>query len=93
MRAMAEPDLAHMIQYCRHVLPGMLTEACGVEQGLAHRIGEDVLARAEAFAALDVVDQDVFIAPFVEEVFDHEPSDASLDLRAEGHRRSSEQPS
>lgn len=53
-----------------------------MEEGLAHRIGEDVLARAEAFAALDVVDQDVFIAPFVEEVFDHEPLDASLELRA-----------
>jgi len=36
-------------------------------------IGEDVLARAEAFASLTEREQDVVIAPFVEEVFDHQP--------------------
>ena len=60
----------------------MLTNACDVEPDLAQRIGVDVLARAEAFAALPPGVQEVLIAPFVEEVFDHEPRDASLSLRA-----------
>jgi hypothetical protein len=36
----------------------------------------------EAFAARPDCEQDVLIAPFVEEVFDHRPSDAPLDLKA-----------
>jgi hypothetical protein len=79
---MAKPDPKHMIEYCRRMIPGMLIDVCEVEEGLAHRIGEDVLARAEALAALSAKEQGVLIAPFLEEVFDHEPLDAPLDLRA-----------
>jgi hypothetical protein len=79
---MGAPDPNHMIKYCRDVLPDMLTEACGVEADLAHRVGEDVLLRAEAFATLPVRDQGVLVAPLVEEVFDHRPVDMSLALRA-----------
>jgi hypothetical protein len=60
----------------------MLTRACEVDEGLAYRIGADVLQRAEALAALPERDQGVLIAPFREEVFDHRPVDASLDLKA-----------
>jgi len=55
---MATPDPRAMIKYCGEVLPGMLTNACDVEPGLAHRIGADVVARAEAFAALSPREQD-----------------------------------
>ncbi|MET8090533.1 hypothetical protein [Micromonospora sp. NPDC005220] len=79
---MTAPDPTHMVKYCRDVLPSMLIEACDVDEDLAHRIGDDVLQRAEALAALPQREQDVLIAPFVEEVFDHEPLASPLDLRA-----------
>jgi hypothetical protein len=71
-----------MVKFCGEVLPGMLTDACDVDPDLARRIGEDVLVRADAFAALPQADQEVLVAPFVVEVVDHEPADASLGLRA-----------
>ena len=80
---MATPDPSLMIKFCDEMLPGMLTDACDVPADLAERIGEDVLARAaEAFAMLPQHEQEVLVAPFVEEVFDHEPVDASLGLKA-----------
>ena len=79
---MTTPDPNLMIEYCRVVLPGMLTDGCNVQPDLAGLIGEDVLARADAFAALPHVDQEVLVAPFVEEVFDHEPHDVSPGLKA-----------
>ncbi|WP_328848575.1 hypothetical protein [Micromonospora zamorensis] len=79
---MTAPDPTHMVKYCRDVLPSMLTEACDVNEDLAHRVGDDVLQRAEALAVLPQREQDVLIAPFVEEVFDHEPLASPLDLRA-----------
>lgn len=79
---MTAPDPTLMVKYCDQVLPDMLTQACDVDADLARRIGVDVLHRAEALAALPQREQDVLIAPFVEEVFDHEPADASLDLKA-----------
>ncbi|MEV6600162.1 hypothetical protein AB0M36_25440 [Actinoplanes sp. NPDC051346] len=48
--------------------------------GLARRIGADVSLRAEALASSQR-DQEVMSAPFVEEVYDHEPVDISLDLK------------
>jgi hypothetical protein len=80
---MALPDPNHMIKFCREVMPDVLAEACEVEPEFAWRIGEDVLARAEAFAALSEREQDVVIAPFVEEVFDHEPREVSLAAKAQ----------
>jgi hypothetical protein len=79
---MTSPNPNHMIEYCGDVLPHMLTTACGVDRGLAARIGEDILQRAEALAALPPRGHDVLIAPFVEEVFDHKPVDTPLDLKA-----------
>ncbi|MEU3457272.1 hypothetical protein ABZ671_27265 [Micromonospora sp. NPDC006766] len=79
---MAAPDPTQMVVYCRDVLPGMLIEACDVDEDLARRIGDDVLQRAEALAALPKREQDVLIAPFVEEVFDHKPLESPLDLKA-----------
>ncbi|MEH1127348.1 hypothetical protein [Micromonospora sp. CPCC 206061] len=79
---MTSPNPNHMIEYCGDVLPHMLTTACGVDSDLGRRIGQDILQRAEALAALPPRDQDVLIAPFVEEVFDHKPLDTSLDLKA-----------
>ncbi|MEV0132587.1 hypothetical protein AB0H83_29515 [Dactylosporangium sp. NPDC050688] len=82
MERVNDPNPNHMVKYCREVLPGMLTKACGVDADLAGRIGADVIQRAEAFAALSPGEQDGLIAPFVEEVFDHEPLDASLEIKA-----------
>lgn len=79
---MTNPDPNHMIKYCGEVLPGLLTDACEVDAELARRIGADVLMRAEAFATLSQREQDMVIAAFVEEVFDHRPIDAPLDLKA-----------
>ncbi|WP_030443379.1 hypothetical protein [Actinoplanes subtropicus] len=58
-----------------------MLRACEVDEELAHRIGGDLLQRAEASAVLPQREQDVLIAPFVEEVFDHKPVDSSLDVR------------
>jgi hypothetical protein len=79
---MSSPDPSHMIRYCDEVLPDLLTSACEVDEDLARRIGVDVLQRAEALATLSTRHQDVLIAPFVEEVFDHEPLDSPLELKA-----------
>ncbi|WP_433205351.1 hypothetical protein ACQP00_37655 [Dactylosporangium sp. CS-047395] len=66
MERVNDPDSNHMIKYCRDVLPGQLTKVCGVDADLAGRIGEDVIQRAEAFAALSSRERDGLIAPFVE---------------------------
>jgi hypothetical protein len=79
---MTNPDPNRMIKYRDELLPDLLTSACEVDEDLARRIGDDVLHRAEALAALPTRDQDVLIAPFVEEVFDHKPLDSPLDLKA-----------
>lgn len=79
---MSSPDPTHMIKYCDELLPDLLTSACEVDEDLARRVGADVLQRAEALATLPTRDQDVLIAPFVEEVFDHKPLGSPLDLKA-----------
>jgi hypothetical protein len=79
---MTAPDPTLMVKYCRDVLPSMLIEACDVDEDLARRIGDNVLRRAEALAAFPQREQDVLIAPFVEEVFDHKPLESPLDLKA-----------
>jgi hypothetical protein len=71
-----------MLRFCREVVPSMLTDGCGLDAAQAAAIGEDVLARALSFAALDDPDRDVLMVPFVEEVFDHEPPEATLEMRA-----------
>jgi hypothetical protein len=80
---MTVPDPTLMTKYCLEVLPEMLIQAGDVDENLAHRIGVDVLQRANASATLPKREQDVLVAPFVEEVFDHEPLDSSLDLKAQ----------
>lgn len=59
----------------------MLHEVCKVEVLEARAIGSDILARAEAFAALDQGAQDIVTAPFIEDVVSHEPQDAPLHLK------------
>jgi hypothetical protein len=71
-----------MTRFCREIVPTMLTEACGVDAAQATAIGEDVLARALSFAVLGDPDRDVLMVPFVEEVFDHEPLESTLEMRA-----------
>lgn len=80
--SMIDPDPSRMVKYCDEILPMLLTDACGVEAGLASEIADDVMQRAEAFATLSDRAQDILIAPFVEEVFDHRPLEAPLDLKA-----------
>jgi hypothetical protein len=71
-----------MTRYCQEVVPAMLTKGCGVDATLAAAIGEDVLSRARSFAALGDPVRDVLMTPFIEEVFDHEPPEATLEVKA-----------
>lgn len=79
---MTEPDPNHMVEYCDDILPKILIDVCGVDADLAHNIAADVMNRAEALATMPPRAQDILIAPFVEEVFDHKPLGTSLDLKA-----------
>jgi hypothetical protein len=76
-----EPDPGHFERFCRVIVPGVLTDACHVDQDLATRVGEDILVRAESYAALDDTARDVLISPFAEEVAGYEPADSPLELR------------
>ncbi|WP_141983520.1 hypothetical protein [Saccharothrix saharensis] len=77
-----QPDPDHMIRFCRELLPEILVKASLVKPSEAAAVGENVLARATAFAALPQQTQDVLAAPFAEEVFDHKPTTAPLDMLA-----------
>lgn len=80
MTQRTQPDAGHMIRWCREILPAMLVKVCHVEPVEAAAVGEDVLSRATAFAMLPVRTRDVVIAPFLEEIFDHEPVGVPLSL-------------
>jgi hypothetical protein len=71
-----KPDATLMAAFCRDELPALLRDGHGVEPALAAAVGEDVLARAEAFAALASDAQNILTAPFLEEVFDYRPREA-----------------
>src|SRR5579859_986767 len=79
---MYTPAFTSMIDYCRDVVPTILIRDWATEASFASQIGEDILVRATAFADMPRRDQDVLIAPFVEEVFDHRPHGSPLDLKA-----------
>ncbi|MEV6871573.1 hypothetical protein [Amycolatopsis sp. NPDC051128] len=53
-------------------MPQLLRES-GVDPGEAAAIGDDVLARAQAFAGLPDTTRDVVIAPSIEEIYSYEP--------------------
>jgi hypothetical protein len=76
-----EPDPRLFEHFCRVVVPGILTDVCHVEEGLAARVGGDILARAESYAALDDAARDVLMSPFAEEVAGYEPTDSPLELK------------
>jgi hypothetical protein len=82
LMAASEPDPTVMTQFCHEVVPSMLTSGCGVNAPLAAAIGADVLSRARSFAALADPVRDVLMTPFIEEVFDHEPPGATLEMKA-----------
>jgi len=44
------PDPDAMVRFCCEDLPRVLISRCGVDVGQAKAIGDDVLARARAFA-------------------------------------------
>jgi len=75
-----EPDPAHFERFCIEVIPEMLTTWEASDE-LARRVGEDILIRAESFAALSQEIRDVLIAPFVEEVAYYKPQSTPLALR------------
>jgi hypothetical protein len=77
-----EPDPDHMIRFCREVLPGMFTEACGVTEAEAARAAGDILSRAEAAAQPDLDSRRLLAAPFFEESFWHDPVDAPPWMKA-----------
>jgi len=76
-----KPDPGHFERFCRVIVPGILTDVCHVDEDLAARVGEDILARAESYAALDDTARDVLIAPFAEEVAGYEPVGSPLELK------------
>jgi hypothetical protein len=76
-----DPDPQHFEHYCRVIVPRILAEVCQLDAELARQVGEDILARAESFAALDDTAQDVLRTPFAEEVADYQPEDSSLALK------------
>jgi hypothetical protein len=78
----SEPDPTAMTRFCHEVVPSMLIDGCGVDPALTSAIGKDVLSRARSFAALSDPVRDVLMAPFIEEVFDHEPPQATLEMKA-----------
>ena len=80
--ASTEPDATLMMRYCDEVLLPMLTEGCGVDTALAAVISADVLTRARLFAALPDCVRDVLMTPFIEEVFDHDPPEVALEMKA-----------
>jgi len=75
-----EANPEHFVRFCRGAVPEMLA-GCEVSEELARHVGEDILTRAESFAALSQEAQDVLIAPFAEEVAYYEPDSAQLPLR------------
>ncbi len=77
-----EPDPRLFERFCRVTVPGILTDVCHVDEELAAQVGEDILARAESYAALDDSSRDVLMSPFAEEVADYEPADASPELKS-----------
>jgi hypothetical protein len=81
MDPQGEPDPQHFERFCRDVLPSLLTDVCHVGTELAAQVGDDILARAESWAALDDDARDVLIAPFAEEVAGYEPTDSPLMLK------------
>src|SRR4051794_19094241 len=40
--SMTEPDATRMVKYCDEILPELLTDACGVDAGLARQVAQDV---------------------------------------------------
>lgn len=78
----SEPDPTAMTRFCYDVVPATLTNACDVNADLVTAIGDDVLSRARSFAALEDPVRDVLMTPFIEEVFDHEPPTATLEMKA-----------
>ena len=76
-----EPDPGHFERFCREIVPGVLTDACHVDEELAARVGKDILARAESYAAFDDTARNVLISPFAEEVAGYQPAGSSLDLK------------
>ena len=76
-----EPDPGHFERFCRDIVPGILTDVCHADKELAAQVGEDILVRAESYAALGDTARDVLIAPFAEEVVGYEPADSSVELK------------
>lgn len=81
MTGNTKPDPYHIVTFCRETLVDMLTSGCRLDAHEAAAIGEDVLSRANSFAALEQRTQDVLTAPFAEEVFGYEPAESPLRLK------------
>jgi hypothetical protein len=79
---MGEPGVEEMVKFCRKVVPTLLGEVCSVDDALADAIGADILRRARGFVALDRPAQETLAAPFIEDVIDYEPVEASVHLKS-----------
>lgn len=76
------PDADLMKKFCSDLLVPCLVDVCEVPPEEARSIGTDILARAEAYSALDKNYADVLVVPFAEETFGHDPVDAPPTLKA-----------
>jgi hypothetical protein len=60
----------------------MLIEVCNVDAELAAATDADVPSCTWSFVALPDLVRHVVMTPFIEEVFDHDPPDTALELKA-----------
>jgi hypothetical protein len=77
-----DPDPGHMQRYCQEIVPGILTQACGMTADEACRVAEDIERRAEGAARLDTESREILASPYFEEAFYHEPVDAPAWMKA-----------
>ena len=63
-------------------MPHLLVEECGLSKTQAKEIGEDILARANYLAALNVWQHRPLVAPFMEEVAGYDPRSAPWEHKA-----------
>lgn len=75
------PDPDQMNRFCGEIVPGMLIQ-CGVDEQEAGRVAADIRLRAEAATHLNQERLEILAAPFFEESFDHQPTDAPQWLKA-----------
>jgi hypothetical protein len=76
-----QPSANRMRAFSHELLPDAIAEFDDMDAATARAIGEDVLHRAETFAALDRHTQETLTVPYAEDVVSYEPREAPIQLR------------